>query len=119
VVVGGNDGRVLNKVDVLDIDTLQWEKMPNMLMKRDELAVTIGPDNKIYAVGGYGGPDNSCLSTAERFDPVTGQWEMLPPLKEHRRALSLVALPDGVYAIGGYNGKDYLSSVERYDETTN
>jgi hypothetical protein len=38
---------------------------------------------------------------------------MLPSLKEHRRALSLVALPDGVYAIGGYNGKDYLSSVEK------
>jgi hypothetical protein len=57
IVVGGNDGRVLNKVDVLDIETMTWSKMPNMLMKRDELAVTIGPDNKIYAVGGYGGPD--------------------------------------------------------------
>ena len=47
---------------------------------------------------------SSCLNTAERFDPHTGRWEMLPPLNECRRALSLVALPDGIYAIGGYNG---------------
>jgi len=58
VVVGGNDGKVLNRVDVLDTATNAWEKMPRMIMKRDELAVTIGPDNKIYAIGGYGGPDN-------------------------------------------------------------
>lgn len=36
-------------------------------------------------------------------------------MNECRRALSLVALPDGIYAIGGYNGKRYLSSVEKYD----
>jgi hypothetical protein len=38
---------------------------------------------------------------------------LLPNLNEHRRALSVVAMPDGIYAIGGYNGKEYLSSVEK------
>ena len=57
VVIGGNDGKVLDKVDALDLKTMKWLKMPNLLMMRDELAVTVGPDNKIYAVGGYGGPD--------------------------------------------------------------
>ena len=27
-----------------------------MKYKRDELAVTLGPDGKLYAVGGFGGP---------------------------------------------------------------
>ena len=36
-------------------------------------------------------------------------------MNEGRRALAAVAMPDGIYAIGGYNGKDYISSVERYD----
>lgn len=58
-------------------------------------------------------PFSACLNTAERFDFTKNEWEALPPLQEYRRALSLVALPDGVYAIGGYNGKDYLSSVEK------
>lgn len=31
--------------------------MPNMNNKRDELAVTLGEDNKIYAIGGFGGND--------------------------------------------------------------
>jgi hypothetical protein len=44
------------------------------------------------------------LNTAERFDPFSRTWEKLPPMNEHRRALAAVALPDGVYAIGGYNG---------------
>jgi Kelch motif. len=36
-----------------------------------------------------------------------------------RRALAAVTLPDGIYAIGGFDGENYLSTVERYDEQTN
>ena len=64
----------------------------------------MGPDNKIYAIGGFGGPKNTCLSTAERYDPVTKKWEKLADLNIPRRALSAVALPDGIYAIGGFDG---------------
>jgi influenza virus NS1A-binding protein len=90
-----------------------------MNMKRDELAACLGPDNKIYAIGGYGGGDNACLSSAERYDTDTGKWELIAPMKEARRALTAVALPDGIYAIGGYNGKEYINSVERYDPINN
>lgn len=51
--------------------------------------MALGPDGKIYAIGGYGGGNNrgqegekneepnkqensNCLKTAERFDYVTG-----------------------------------------------
>ena len=57
---------------------------------------------------------SNCLKTAERFDFSTGHWHMLPEMNEARRALAAVALPDGIYAIGGYDGKQYLSSVEKY-----
>jgi influenza virus NS1A-binding protein len=40
---------------------------------------------------------------------------MIAEMKEARRALSAVSLPNGVYAIGGYNGSVYLKTVERYD----
>lgn len=39
-------------------------------------------------------------------------------MNEGRRALAAVSMPDGIYAIGGYNGKDYISSVEKYDIET-
>ena len=79
----------------------------------------MGPDGKIYAIGGYGGGDNSCLSSAERFDSHTGKWELIASMNEPRRALTAVALPDGIYAIGGYNGKDYINTVEKYDFMAN
>jgi hypothetical protein len=40
-------------------------------------------------------------------------------MKDPRRALAAVALPDGIYAIGGYNGKEYIGTVERYDFFSN
>ena len=62
---------------------------------------------------------SSCLRSCERFDWEKGAWEMLPPLNEARRAHCAVSLPDGVYVLGGFNGKDYLTSVERFDEQKN
>ncbi len=79
----------------------------------------MGPDNKIYAIGGFGGPKNSCLNAAERYDPVKNEWEKIADLNIPRRALSAVALPDGIYAIGGFDGQNYLSSIEKYDENNN
>jgi hypothetical protein len=35
-------------------------------------------------------------------------------MKDARRALAVVAMPDGIYAIGGYDGTKYLSSIEKY-----
>ena len=87
-----------------------------MTTRRDELATVIGPDNKIYAIGGYGGSANaSCLSSVERYDVSLNKWEPVASMQQGRRALAAVAMPNGIYAIGGYNGKDYISSVEKYD----
>jgi len=32
-------------------------------------------------------------------------------MEEGIRALNAVALPDGIYILGGYNGKEYLNNV--------
>lgn len=52
---GGNSGSVLRKFDCLDLKKGKWSRWPEMLQKRDELAVAMGPDGKVYAIGGYGG----------------------------------------------------------------
>lgn len=104
-IIGGNDGKVTNSVEILEMPSGKWTFGTSMLMRRDELAACFGPDEKIYVVGGYGGGENNCLDTAERYDLTTGKWELLAKLHEGRRALSVVALPDGIYAIGGYSGK--------------
>ena len=55
---GGNSGSVVRKFDCLDLKKGKWSRCPDMLHKRDELAVALGPDGKIYAIGGYGGSSN-------------------------------------------------------------
>jgi hypothetical protein len=119
ITIGGNDGQVLDSVDLLNLTTGMWSELPKMSTKRDELAVTVGPDGKIYAIGGYGGQNSTCLKSVERFNLQTYEWEKIADLNEPRRALAAVSLPDGVYAIGGYNGNRYLGSMERYDEIKN
>lgn len=47
------------------------------------------------------------------------QWIVVGEMSDQRRALTAVSLPNGVYAIGGYDGEKYLNSVERYDQETN
>lgn len=84
-----------------------------MLWRRDEFALTLGPDHKLYAIGGFGGAERAPLRECERFDPATGQWEAIAPLNEARRALTAVCLPDGIYAIGGFDRRKSLATVEK------
>ncbi len=70
-------------------------------------------DKKIYAIGGFGGKNNICLKTVERYDTLNGKWEYVASLNTPRRALCAVTLPDGIYAIGGFDGNNYLCSVEK------
>ena len=81
MVIGGNDGQVQNRVEYLSLHDLQWHKCSSMITRRDELAAVIGPDNKVYAIGGYGGSQNqSCLDSVERYDPKTNKWEQVASL---------------------------------------
>ncbi len=55
------------------------------------------------------------MKSVERYDSSTGRWELVRPMLLQRRALSAVTLADGIYAVGGFDGQNYLSSVEKYD----
>jgi N-acetylneuraminic acid mutarotase len=119
-ICGGNDGHsILKTFESYNLKTKKWTSLPSLKYKRDELATAIGPDQKFYAIGGFGGPNNTCLSSVERYDPQTGIWEPLANLNVPRRALAAVCLPDGIYAVGGFDGENYLSTVERYDDVNN
>lgn len=110
---GGSDGRILRELEYLDLSTNQWKVLESMRSRREEHGLAIGPDKRIYAVGGFNG--KVCLKSVERYDPLKNQWTELPPMRCARRSLSAVALSNGVYALGGYDGENYLKTVERYD----
>jgi hypothetical protein len=51
----------------------------------------------------------------ERLNPVTQTWSLVAPMHEERRGVSAIILPDGIYVVGGFNGKEYLKTMLRYD----
>ena len=58
-IIGGNDGdSILSSVECLNTQTGEWRKKEPLLEARDELAVCLGKDNLIYAIGGFGGKNN-------------------------------------------------------------
>lgn len=56
-MVGGNDGTaILSSFEKYDLNEKKSKKLKSMNFTRDELAIAFGIDQKIYAIGGFGGP---------------------------------------------------------------
>lgn len=113
-LVGGNAGeQILKEVEIIDIETHEVTRGPDLSVARDEMGVTIGSDGQIYAIGGFGGEDHSYLQSAEKLDIKTNSWTPIANMKKKRRSMCTVSLPDGIYCTGGFDGDDYLKCVER------
>jgi len=68
----------------------------------------------IYAVGG----ENDVIKkTTEAFDGNT--WSTLTDMNTARRDFGLISVDNFLYAIGGYDGSKYLSSIEVFNPETN
>lgn len=54
-----------------------------------------------------------------RYDPKTDTWTTVASLSIARDAVGVCLLGDRLYAVGGYDGQSYLSTVESYDAQNN
>lgn len=52
------------------------------------------------------------------YDPETNEWSSLPSMSCARRGLALAALGGSIYAVGGWDGKHNLASVEALSAQT-
>lgn len=88
----------------------------------------LGPDGRIYVVGGVG-DGGYFVATAEAYDPAANQWTELAPMPSPTSNMGATFGPDGLlYAVGGLVGISvgcgtpgpyYESSqVEAYDPAT-
>ena len=53
------------------------------------------------------------LSRVEAFDPTLNKWKQVSDMNYRRSAAELVACDDSLYALGGHDGEEYLSSTEK------
>lgn len=101
---------------------VQWKSITSMPTARSGLAVVLGPDGHIYAIGGFA--NNRYLGNVEAYDPNTNTWIKLAAMPTARTSLAAVTGPDHlIYAIGGEanigEGARSYNTVEAYDPTTN
>ncbi|XP_047221817.1 kelch-like protein 5 [Girardinichthys multiradiatus] len=121
--VGGRDGSsCLRSVECFDPHTNRWTSCAPMAKRRGGVGVATW-HGFLYAIGGHDAPASSLASRlsdcVERYDPQTDVWTTVAPMSVSRDAVGVCLLGDRLYAVGGYDGQVYLSTVEAYDPQTN
>jgi hypothetical protein len=126
-VIGGLSGGVdVNVVERYDPSTGLWDcsqgdnspachtaSLAPMPTARAGMAATLGPDGRIYVVGGDNGTGR--IASVEAYDPGRNQWSILPSMPTPRGNLGVTTSPEGqLYAIGGFTGVTDTNAVERY-----
>ena len=94
-----------------------WTTITSPNNERFDHSATIinGTASKIVVIGGGIAP-----KTAELYDLDTGEWTGLPSMTTARSLHTSTQLLDGrILVVGGYDGKQSLTSIEIYTPSTN
>ena len=94
----------LNKPD------LKWSEVASMNDERHVMGAAIF--KKCLLVAGGVDDQNSRLSSSDVFIPQLNVWQYITAMNQARSGNALVECKNKLYAIGGRNGSNYLSSVE-------
>jgi hypothetical protein len=101
-----------------------WRALPEMSTARGYLAVARGgswtssrgaPSSQpptLLAIGGTDGRET--LRSAEAFDFDLCTWRAIAPMRTPRIWLAAATVGRVTYAVGGYDGKEYLDVVEAF-----
>jgi N-acetylneuraminic acid mutarotase len=108
----------LDTVEVYDPATDSWSTAAPMLTARRDLAAAVGPDGRIYALGGltWDGLAYHLVDTVEAYDPVTDSWTTIDSVHHLTPRWGLAAATDAdgrIFALGGL-GTGILNTVEVY-----
>lgn len=118
-VIGGTKGLYNHaSVEVFDPSIGAWAQLPPTATRRRSLGAAELNGN-LYAVGGmkalgYGYTES--LDRAEIFDSVTETWLPIPHMIKKRSNLAVAVVNSRLYAVGGFDGAEVMSSVEAFDQ---
>jgi len=114
-VFGGHDQiRCLSSCEVYDAKEDKWTLISSMHESRRGCGAAYNPQTKcIYIVGGTNGSQS--LKSVEIYDTVTKKWSMGPDLNIARTNVAIAFLGNVLFAVGGFNGKTFLRTIEYLD----
>jgi hypothetical protein len=97
-------------------DTNEWStRAPLRATKRGFSACVF--DGLIYVLGEWRGMRQNYVSTFDRFDPGLNVWTNLKPASLTRVQSIIFVLDGNIYAVGGCDGGEWQTSIERYSVT--
>ncbi|KTG35961.1 hypothetical protein cypCar_00025492 [Cyprinus carpio] len=118
VTVGGEDDKVvLRSVESFDPLTSQWKSLACLPFAVSKHGLVVS-GSMLYLAGGEF-PDGSASREMWRYDPCFDSWSEMAPMNVARSELGLVMLDGYVFAVGGWEGRSRLDSVECYNPQTN
>ena len=94
-----------------------WASTGSLLEPRWGHTVTLLPNGKVLAAGGYSSVIGGFLATAELYDPASGTWSATGSMASDRWLHTATLLPDGkVLVAGGFSTIGaFLETAELYD----
>ncbi|CAL1283238.1 unnamed protein product, partial [Larinioides sclopetarius] len=112
-VIGGTDVLLpISSCCRFDTEEMKFEEMSPMHEMRCFLCA-VEVNGKIYAIGGYDQNDGRS-ETAECFVPENNQWTYVASMNFKRSDAGSCHLRNRIIVAGGYDGYEYLNSVEVY-----
>ncbi|XP_054160938.1 uncharacterized protein LOC128958993 [Oppia nitens] len=111
---GYNYGESLNSVETYDTQTNTWKSISSMNILRYEFDSAV-VNNTIYVCGGR---NDKYFKSCEYYSLNINLWYLTTPMNVERCGLGLVSHEGFLYAIGGYNGNDFMNSMEMFDTKT-
>lgn len=72
-------------------------------------------DDKIILVIGGGDSHEKRHQTVKVFDIEREKWKMGPSMENMRDGIGCCQLNNSIYVVGGFNGRRFVSSIERLD----
>ena len=122
-VVGGRECSICHRTtEMYDPHTNRWTQKSPMNKRRGGVSVA-SYNGHLYVFGGHDLPvsNPACQRTSsiEKYDPVTDTWTFIANLDMGRDSISVAVLGNSIITIGGFDGTNYLKTVEKFDPEKN
>ena len=110
--------------DIYDINDIKLLK-PMKIRRYSHSCIYLS--NYIYCIGGYGynedrsGSSSSLiisLKSCEKYDIKRKEWKLIKELNSARACFGRCIYNDNIFVFGGYDNKNILSSIEKYEPIT-
>uniref|UniRef100_UPI00193AA033 kelch-like protein 12 n=1 Tax=Styela clava TaxID=7725 RepID=UPI00193AA033 len=121
--VVGSFGNYSKSVEMFEPSSNKWEKVKDKNLN-SRYSTALGARGCIYSIGGV--VTRCYTNKVERFDPTSSTWSFVASMNGAKDDVAAVENEGKIYVLGmlefvakNVDGKHHLSTVERYDISTN